>query len=183
MASLITNVELIGANAAAKYTWSGTAPFTVLADGSAILQDSDQTSIVVLHENDGNTYTQPVPIEVVDSTEDTDDLQQVIHPPKPILQFRGRRTNLYYTVEVYDGVSEWLSGPSVTEDGRGYYQVPISGYTPSLDYQFRITPYDESGTAGDSLQYNVFHLTSPYPPELTYTYASGGGGVVTVDAV
>ena len=183
MASLITDVELVGGNGAAKYTWSGTSPFTVYADGSAILQDTDRTSIVVLHENDGNTYTQPVPIEVVDSTEDTADLQQVIHPPKVILQFRGLRTNLYYTVEVYDGISAWVQGATVNEDGRGYYQVPISGYTPSLDYQFRITPYDESGTAGDALLYTVFHLTSPYPPELTYTYASGGGGVVTVDAV
>lgn len=183
MASLITDVQLIGANGAAKYTWSGTEPFTVYGDGVALLQDSTQTSIVVQHENDGNTYTQPVAIEVVDSTESTSTLQQVLHPPLITLQFRGRRTNLYYAVEVYNGASWETGGPTIVEDGRGYYQLVVPGATPTASYQFRITPYDESGTAGDPLLYTCFHLTNPVPPELTYTYAGGGGGVVTVDAV
>jgi len=182
MAASITNIEIIGANAAVRYTWSGTAPFTAMARGVAVVQNNDQTSVILEHE-DGQTHTQPVPIEVIDSTETDVALQQVLHPPNITLQFRGRRTNSYYKIELYvAALLDWYNGGTIYEDGRGYYQLTLSN-TPTDNYSFRVTPYDESGTAGEPLAFTIFHHTNPIPPELTYTYASGGGGVVTVDEV
>jgi hypothetical protein len=176
MAALITEVLRIGSQAW-RYEWSGTEPFTVYVDGNAVLRDSDQTSYIVQLDEAGD---EPRQLEVVDSTQTTATMQQVLHTPRIILQFRGRRTNAYYIAQVYNGTT-WEGNIVIVEDGRGYYRADI-GYWTTFDYQFRVTPYDASGTAGTPLQFSIFHHTNPEPPALSYSYDSGTGKL-TVDAI
>ena len=177
MGALITDCIKVGANAW-RYAWSGTAPFTVYRGGLAMLQDSDDTELVV-QWLDGAPHVEPPPIEVIDSTQTEADVQQALYVPNITLQFRGAPTNLYYKVEFYYG-GDWIQAAVINETGAGYYTMVSAGLPPDT-YQFRVTPYDMSGTAGEPLQYSVFHVTNPAPPELTYTY-NAGTGLVTVDA-
>ncbi len=178
MSALINTVTRVGAGAW-EYAWSGTAPFTVYSDGVAVLQESDATS-VVMQWTDDDSHVEPPPIEVIDSTGDVSTMQQAIYPPQIVLQFRGRTTNLYYVVQQYDGAA-WQTVCSIHEIGVGYYRATVRAQ-PTGSYQFRVTPYDESGSVGTPLQYTLFHHTNPAPPELTYIY-DAGTGLVTVDNV
>ena len=176
MAASITETLMVGTKAC-RYTWSGTAPYTVYLKGDAVLQNTDQTEYTAQWTD---ALVEPPAIEVIDSTESAATLQQVLHSPKITLQFRGRRTNSYYVAQLWDGAA-WAYDVTIIEDGRGYYQVD-AGFCETADYLFRVTPYDASGTAGTPLQFSIFHHTNPTPPELSYTYDSGTGNL-TVDAI
>lgn len=175
MAASISETLMVGTKAC-RYTWTGTAPYTVYLKGDAVLQNTEQTEYTAQWTDD---LVEPPPIEVIDSTQSAATLQQVLHSHKITLQFRGRRTNSYYVGQIY--VGSWIDAVTIVEDGRGYYQVD-TGEWPTGSYQFRITPYDSSGTAGTPLQFSIFHHTNPTPPELSYTYDSGTGNL-TVDAL
>lgn len=176
MPAEITGCQKIGAGAW-RYTFTGTAPFTVTSRGQQILVTSDSEEVTVTGDADS---IEPPPIEVYDSTGSAATLQQTLYPPRVTIQFRGRTTNAYYVVSQYIS-GQWTQIATVLEDGRGYYDV-VTPYAVTGEYQFRVTPYDESETAGIPLDFEVSHFTNPEPPELTYTYNAGTGNVTIAAA-
>ena len=180
MAALITACNPIG-EGAWRYEWSGTAPFGVYAMGRTLLSGSTDTSIVVQWD-DGETHTEPPAIELQDADGYTPDaggiISQIVYAPGVSLQFRGRTTNSYYTVEQYIGAA-WEVVAVIQETAAGYYSY-TAPYLIAGTYQFRVTPYDITATAGTPLAFTLIHHTAP-APELTYSY-NAGTGIVTVSA-
>lgn len=170
MAATITACNQIGSGAW-RYEWTGTAPFTAYCQGVAVVENSDATEFVAQWDDD-EEHTEPPPLEVIDSTQTAAGLSQTLYPPIVTLQFRGADTNSYYIVERYTG-SEWVEIATIVEDGSGYYQYR-SPFWLTGDQDVRLTPYDESGTAGIPMTFSLFHHTAPFR-ELTYTYNAGTG--------
>lgn len=178
MAGTITGCTKVGA-LAWLYTWTGTANFSGYSEGKAVFENSDATSIVMQWTDDTAPHrVEPPVLEVIDSTQTTANVQQVTYPPSVTIQFRGKSTNGYYIVAVDDGTG-YVNVATLAEDGSGYYQFNSSALA-SLDYTFKVTPYDIYGTASDAIAISVFHHTSPEPAILTYVY-NAGTGLVTVD--
>ncbi len=170
MAATITECRQVGSGAW-RYTWTGTAPFTVYCQGRAVLEDSEATTYTAQWDDDTD-HTEAPAIEVIDSTQDADGLSQTLYPPVVTLQFRGAPTNAYYTVERYTG-SAWEEIAIIVEDGSGYY-LYRSPFWLTGEQDVRLIPYDESGTAGNPMSFSIFHHTAP-ATELTYTYNAGTG--------
>jgi hypothetical protein len=177
MAAAITDVTKIGARAW-RYTYTGTADFTVYMFGAIVYQGANTTFVAEWPYDSADHQNEPPQIEVIDSTQTAAALSQTLYPYLVTIQFRGQTTNSYYLAEVYDG-ADWIGNTKVIEDGSGYYTITVPGETPASDYQFRITPYDVEGNAGDPLLFSVFHHTAPDPPQLSYTY-DAGTGLVTI---
>ena len=176
MAASITSIQKLGTKMW-RYDYSGTSRFKryikgVLYEG----RSSADTFLIVVGDSD----VEPVPVEIIDSTENEEDVSQVKYPQRAVLQWRAATGTAYYKIQ------KSVSG--VWTDVRIIHHRPNSIYfkwqSPQLDdvttHQYRVMAYTASGDEGVPIPMDVSIVRNPDPPEVTISLA---GGTLTVAAV
>ena len=128
---------------------------------------------------DDTTYTydgwtdddEPPPLEFVDYGGTPD---SKTYSPRGILQWWGEATADYYAVEQYVDAA-WTERTQIPEDGQGYYQYHTAPQTDGSTAQYRVTPYDSEGYAGEPLAFTVSIVCYPAPPVINVTYDAVDG--------
>ena len=158
-----------------RYAWSGTSPFYVYRDGKTVFGLSSTTKTEYIVEGPDNF--EPPSIEVIDSTETTATVQQIIHPPFAILQWRGANSAVQYILQEYiTATATWTTWQSIRETGAGYY----SFQTPVLDdvttATWRVVAQDAAGNSS-YVTHQIFIVRNPDPPTIDLSYSSVSSNV------
>ncbi len=175
MAAVITNIQKVGAKVW-RYDYSGTAPFRVYIDGQLWGGMSRTETFIIVQ---GDSDNEPVPIEVIDSTENESDVQQVKYPQRAILQWRSAEDTDFYLVERFVS-GEWVVQRTIhSHPDATYHRYESDQLADVTTHQFRITAVNSSGDQGEPIPFDVLTVRNPPPPEIAVALA---GGTITVSA-
>ena len=161
--------------------WSGVGPYQMYTGGLQIHGDLpagvdtyNDVSITQRH----NDTEEPPALEVLDSTQG-ETPQNIKHPPRATLQWRGNTSAVRYKIEEKIA-SVWTLRATVKETGLGYYQYDTEALVDSATANFRVKILDERDYESEPLLFDVFTVRNPAPPLYTATWDSVG---VEIDIV
>jgi len=176
MAATITSFQKIGTKVW-RVDYTGTSPFRRYINGVLVgNMSSTETFIIIMGDSD----VEPPPIEVIDSTENEEDVNQVKYPQRAVLQWRVASNAAYYTIQQLVN-SEWTDIRTIHQHRTSTYMKFKSDQLADVTtHQFRIIPHTASGDAGEPLPMDVLIVRNPPPVDVTISLV---GGTLTVAAV
>ena len=162
-----------------QYTWSGTAPFYVYSAGELVLDATTLTTWIF----QGDSNTEPPVVEVRDSTEAESTISQIVNPQYAIFQWYQASNAAQYVVQESStdgGATVWTTRRTLFEDGSEYYtfQTPVLDDVTTATWRVAAVDTQSNYTV---IQYQVFMVRNPDPPEITLSY-DNGTGLLTVSA-
>jgi len=170
MAAVITSVEKVGA-IAWRYNFTGTSPYKIVLRGKIRVEGWTQDWYI--HEELRATDDAP-PLEIIDSTQDLEDVASILWPGNGMLQWRGLGSSRisFYKVQKWDGVDTWNDvAPIVVEDNRGYFKYAVGQLDDVVEAQsFRVMGLDSRFNEGQVIDSNLYGRKYPEMPSVAVTY-------------